>query len=100
MKTYFVYLMTNRNRTTLYTGVTNDLRRRVGQHKSGQGSEFTRRYRTTLLVHFEVFQDVKLAIAREKQIKGINRAKKDALVNAKNPEWRDLAAEAFSMQNN
>jgi putative endonuclease len=95
MNAYFVYMMTNRNRTTLYTGMTNDLLRRVRQHKSGHGSNFTRRYRLTLLVYFEVFQDVNLAIAREKQIKGITRAKKDALIHIKNPEWRDLAADDF-----
>jgi putative endonuclease len=93
MKIYAVYMMTNRSRTTLYAGMTNDLQRRVGQHKAQKTPGFSRKYRTTILVYVETFQDVKQAIAREKQIKGIRRAKKDALINVLNPEWRDLAAE-------
>ena len=84
--------MTNRSRT-LYTGVTNDLERRVYEHKSGLVPGFTSRYNITVLVYYESFSDINEAIAREKQIKGWLRARKVALVESMNPEWRDLARE-------
>lgn len=87
---YFVYIMTNRHNTTLYTGVTNDLKRRTNEHKSGVGSKFTKRYNLTKLVYYEATGDVNAAIAREKQIKAGSRQKKLDLVNSINPEWRDL----------
>ena len=88
---YYVYLLTNR-RGSLYTGVTNDLTRRVLQHRQGD-STFTSRYRIGKLVYFEVTQDVHAAIEREKQIKGWTRAKKVILVRTANPAWRDLSTE-------
>jgi putative endonuclease len=89
-KIYCVYIMTNRYNTTLYTGVTNNLKRRVYEHKSGRGGAFTSRYNLTKLVYYEVTNDVNAAIAREKQIKAGSRQKKIDLVNSMNPEWRDL----------
>src|SRR5215216_6628617 len=90
-KQYYVYIMTNRNRT-LYIGMTSDLERRVYQHKHGLLPGFTSRYKMTQLVYYEVGDDVRVAIAREKQLKGWLRAKKIALIEAMNPEWDDLSA--------
>ena len=87
---YYVYILTNQHNTVLYTGVTNDLRRRVYQHRQGLGSQFTSRYNVNKLVHYETTTDVRAAIAREKQIKGGSRKKKIDLVNETNPEWKDL----------
>jgi putative endonuclease len=84
--------MTNRSKT-LYTGVTNDLVRRVWEHKTGTGSDFAARYKIDRLVYFERFGDIRNAIAREKQIKGLLRIKKIALIVSLNPAWRDLSAE-------
>ena len=92
MKTYYVYIMTNKSRT-LYTGVTNDLRRRVYEHQHKLVPGFTSKYNITQLVYFEETSDVRLAIAREKQIKGWLRAKKIALIESMNPTWKDLSAE-------
>ena len=93
MQTYFVYILTNRNNSTLYTGVTNNLYLRVKQHKLGKGSKFTSKYRTAKLVYYEVFKDIYAAICREKQIKGGSRKKKIDLVNEENPAWIDLFQE-------
>jgi putative endonuclease len=90
LRQYYVYIMTNRSHT-LYTGVTNDLRRRVGEHRQKQVPGFTQRYNITQLVYCEETPDVRSAIAREKQIKGWLRAKKIALIESVNPEWQDLA---------
>jgi len=90
VRSYYVYIMTNHS-GTLYTGVTNDLLRRVAEHKSGRGSGFTSRYRITRLVHFEERGDVQSAIEREKRIKGWDRAKKIALIERDNPGWKDLS---------
>ena len=90
MKQYYVYIMTNRSRT-LYTGVTSDLERRVYEHKRKLVPGFTSKYRIARLVHFEGCQDIHVAIAREKQIKGWLRAKKVALIESVNPEWKDLS---------
>jgi putative endonuclease len=87
---YFVYILTNRHHTALYVGVTNDLVRRVHEHRTKTASTFTTRYNVDKLVFFEETGDVRVAIAREKQIKGGSRARKIALVNAVNPDWRDL----------
>jgi putative endonuclease len=95
-KQYFVYLMTNFSRTVLYTGVSNSLERRVWQHKNGAFDGFTKKYKCTNLVYFEDYTEIDQAIAREKQIKGWIRAKKNALVNSTNPEWKDLAADWYS----
>ena len=88
---YYVYIMTNRSRM-LYTGVTNNLERRVYEHKHKLLPGFTERYNITLLVYFEETSDVCAAITREKQIKGWLRDKKLALVEAVNPMWDDLSA--------
>jgi putative endonuclease len=85
-----VYIMSNRSKT-LYIGVTNNLPRRVWEHKQGIGSGFCKHYKLDRLVYFENFRYVGNAIAREKQLKGLLRVKKIALIVAKNPAWRDLA---------
>ena len=87
---YYVYILTTRNNTVLYTGVTNDLKRRVFEHKSGLNEGFTKKYHVHKLVYFEIFDYVELAIAREKQIKGYSREKKIKLIEAMNPEWKEL----------
>jgi putative endonuclease len=89
MAEYFVYILTNRSRT-LYVGVTNDLQRRVHEHRHKLVPGFTKRYNIDQLVYFESTGDVRSAIAREKQIKGWTRAKKIALVETLNPGWSDL----------
>jgi len=88
-KLYYVYMMASRSHN-LYTGVTNHLRRRVEQHRAGIMEDFTRRYRIDRLVYFEIFGDVRLAIAREKQIKRWRREKKIALIEERNPTWTEL----------
>jgi len=90
-RTYYVYLMTNRSKT-LYVGITNDLVRRVWEHKNHLNPGFTDRYLIDRLVWYELHFDVRTAIAREKQLKGWKRARKMALVVAMNPTWKDLAA--------
>jgi putative endonuclease len=87
--------MTNKSRT-LYTGVTNNLERRVGEHKSKAIPGFTSKYNITKLVYYEEGSDINVAIAREKQIKGWLRAKKIALIESTNPEWRDLSEDWYS----
>ena len=87
---FSVYIMSNRSKT-LYIGVTNNLLRRVWEHKQGIGSGFCRHYKLDRLVYFEHFQYVGNAIAREKQLKGWLRVRKIALIVSKNPAWRDLA---------
>ncbi|HET6312519.1 MAG TPA: GIY-YIG nuclease family protein [Chloroflexia bacterium] len=89
-KEYYVYIMTNSTRV-LYTGVTNNLMRRVYEHKEGAKPGFTSRYKVEWLVYVEVTDDVRDAIAREKQVKGWVRAKKIALIESLNPGWRDLS---------
>ena len=90
MKQYYIYIMTNRSRT-LYTGVTDDLARRVYEHKNKLTGGFTQKYNITRLVYYEITSDVQAAIQREKQIKGWLRQKKIALIDAGNPEWKDLS---------
>jgi putative endonuclease len=92
-KQYYVYIMTNKNNTVLYTGVTNNLKRRVYEHKTKLGSKFTKKYNITKLVYYEVGNDINEAIAREKQIKAGSRQKKIDLINSFNPEWKDLYEE-------
>ena len=94
MRQYYVYIMTNRSKT-LYTGVTNDLLRRVYEHKNKMVEGFTKKYNITKLVYYEDTNDVEEAIAREKQIKGWLRRKKIALIESINPEWKDLSEEWF-----
>ena len=87
---YYVYILTNQNHTVLYTGVTNDLERRCYEHKQKKIKGFTQKYNVDELVYFEKFDLIDLAIAREKQIKGYSRIKKDLLINTFNPEWKEL----------
>ncbi len=89
-KQMFVYIMTNKLNTVLYTGVTSNLKRRVYEHKEKLKSKFTARYNVNKLVYYEVFADPYNAISREKQIKAGSRQKKIDLVNKMNPEWVDL----------
>ena len=83
-------MMTNRNKTVIYTGVTNDLKRRVQEHKDKKGSSFTKKYNITTLVYYEPFSRIYDAIAAEKTIKSGSRAKKIALIESTNPGWKDL----------
>lgn len=87
---YYVYIMTNKHNTVLYTGVTGNLKRRVHEHRAGHGSGFTSRYNITKLVYYEGTTSVMAAISREKQIKGGSGKSKVDLVDRTNPEWRDL----------
>jgi len=87
---FYVYIMTNKRNTVLYTGVTNDLKRRVYEHKEKLADGFTKKYNITKLVHYEVSEDIESAILREKQIKAGSRQKKIDLVNSQNKEWADL----------
>ncbi len=89
-KQYYVYIMTNKGHRVLYTGVTNDLQRRVYEHKNKLVKGFTNKYNVIKLVFYEVCNDIESAILREKQIKGWLRKKKIALIESMNPEWRDL----------
>jgi putative endonuclease len=90
---YFVYIMTNVRHTVLYTGVTNDLQRRVWEHKEKVVEGFTKKYRVCYLVYYEMAEDVMSAIAREKQIKAGSRQDKIDLINSMNRQWRDLYEE-------
>lgn len=92
-KNYYVYFLTNWNNKVLYIGVTNDLERRLYEHKNKLVPGFTAKYNLNKLVYFEETQDVTAAIAREKEIKKWRREKKDRLVNQMNPDWRDLGSE-------
>ena len=87
---YYVYIMTNQSRK-LYVGFTNNIRRRVHEHKAGLVEGFTNRYKIDTLVYFESFCDPRAGIAREKQIKSWRREKKLRLIGQENPEWRDLS---------
>ena len=94
---YFVYILTNKNKTVLYTGVTNDLYRRISEHyensKPFRHSSFAGRYNAYHLIYYERFTQVTNAIAREKEIKGWRRSKKEALINTMNPAWNFLNEE-------
>ena len=95
MRTFYIYIMASRSRV-LYVGVTNDLARRVSEHKSGLVTGFTSRYRITRLVYFEEFADIRDAIAREKELKGWLRSRKLYLIESSNPTWEDLSLFLFS----
>ncbi len=95
MRDLFVYMMTNRSRVVLYTGVTNDLERRVWEHKNKASWGFTNRNNVDRLVYYELYPSAQDAIAREKEIKGWRREKKNALVETLNPRWNDLANSLF-----
>jgi len=94
-KQYYVYLLTNKNCNVLYTGITNNLIRRVYQHKNKLADGFTQKYNVNKLVYYEICHDVLNAIAREKQIKGWSRKKKNAVIDEMNPEWVDLYETLF-----
>ena len=87
---YYVYILTNKTHSTLYIGVTNNLIRRVYEHKTGAVEGFTKKYNVHKLIYFEQTTDVESAILREKQLKGWTRAKKEKLINSLNPLWEEL----------
>ena len=90
MRTYYVYILASQKKGTLYTGMTNNLRRRVGEHREKRTPGFTQKYGVTKLVYFEEYIDVRDAIVREKQIKGWVRRKKIALIESVNPGWKEI----------
>lgn len=92
-KNYYVYIVTNKRKTVLYTGVTNDLVRRILEHKEKKIKGFSKRYNTDILVYFEHSNYIDGAIMREKQIKAGSRKAKEDLINSLNPEWQDLSKE-------
>ena len=94
---YYIYIMTNKRHTVLYTGVTRDLIRRVWQHKNKLIKGFTKKYNIVKLVYYEVFDNPRSAIEREKRIKGGSRQRKIDLIESMNPEWRDLYPEIASL---
>jgi len=90
----WTYILTNKNHTVLYVGVTSNLPKRIEEHKTGKyKTSFTHRYNVTILVYFEKYESIVAAIAREKQIKAGSRQKKLDLINGLNPEWKDLTEE-------
>ena len=95
---YFVYLLTNQRHTVLYIGITNSLERRQSQHTTSSHHHFARQYNADKLIYFETFSNPRTAIAREKQLKGWRRSKKEALIAASNPEWRDSNLEMSEVQ--
>jgi len=92
-KQYYVYIMTNKNNKVLYTGITNDLKRRVYEHKEKYVAGFTTKYNVSKLVYYEIFEDPENAILREKKIKAGSRQKKIDLINGMNKVWNDLFEE-------
>ena len=91
MKSYCIYMMTNKSRVVLYTGITNNLTRRVSEHQQGEIPGFTKTYKVNRLVYYETFENPHAAIAREKEIKGWRRSKKNELVDTLNSKWADLS---------
>jgi len=92
---YYVYILTNYSKEVFYIGVTNDILRRIIEHKNGLGCEFTRKYKLRYLVHFEQTSDIYSAIGREKELKRWRREKKLSLINKNNPQLDDLSAKLF-----
>ena len=92
---YYVYILANWNNKVIYTGVTNDLERRLYEHKNGLSDGFTKKYNVHKLVYFECTEDVYSAISREKQIKGWTRAKNNQLIESMNSEWKELSIEWY-----
>ncbi|MDR1123107.1 MAG: GIY-YIG nuclease family protein [Elusimicrobiota bacterium] len=90
MKNYYIYIITNYTNTTLYIGTTNNLIRRIYEHKNKSVEGFSSKYNLKKLVYYEVFQDISKAIEREKQLKNWNRDWKVKLIENTNPEWKDL----------
>ena len=95
MKNYYVYLLTNWNNKVMYVGMTNNLERRVYEHKNKLVNGFTKKYNVNKLVYFEESSDVNAVLSREKEIKKWRREKKDNLVLSSNPEWKDLSEEWY-----
>ena len=92
---YYVYILTNKTNTVMYIGVTNDLQRRLYEHKNELVDGFTKKYHIHKLVYYESYNSIKDAISREKSMKGLLRIRKNALVERINPNWVDLANELF-----
>ena len=92
-KQFYVYIMTNKNNRVLYTGITNDLKRRVYEHREKLFDGFTKKYNVSKLIYYEIFGDPENAILREKRIKAGSRQKKIDLINGMNREWNDLYEE-------
>jgi putative endonuclease len=92
---FWVYIVTNRNHSVLYIGVTNSLSRRTWQHREGTGAAFPAAYRCTKLIYYERYRDIRDAIARETQLKKWSRAKKIELTNRLNPRWMDISDQIF-----
>lgn len=92
---YYVYILTNQTNKVMYIGVTNDLKRRLYEHKNELIDGFTKKYHVHKLVYYESYKDVRLAIAREKQLKGFLRIRKNKLVETTNPTWDDLSEKLF-----
>lgn len=90
MEKYYVYILTNWNNKVMYIGITNNIHRRMEEHKNGNCEGFTKKYKINKLDYLEETKDVKVAIEREKQLKKWNRAKKNALVESMNPQWNDI----------
>jgi putative endonuclease len=95
MKNYYVYVLASKRNGTLYIGVTNDIMRRIYEHKNNHVAGFTSRYGVHTLVHYEQFNDVRYAIQREKQLKKLNRKWKLELIEKSNPDWLDLSNNLF-----
>lgn len=93
---YYVYILTNKNHTVLYTGVTNDIERRICEHKNKIIEGFTSKYNADILVYCEAFNNINDAISAEKQIKGWKRTKKNEFIENKNPTWEDLSSDWFN----
>ena len=89
---FYVYILTSYNGKAMYIGFTNNLERRIAEHKSGLIEGFTKRYRVHKLVYYEYYEDARTAIAREKELKGWTRARKNELVQTKNPDWHEIVA--------
>ena len=87
----YIYLLTNKNNSVIYVGVTNDIKRRLYEHKLGINEGFTKKYNITKLGYYEEYSDPNLALRREKQLKSWRRDKKISLINGANPEWKDIS---------
>jgi putative endonuclease len=90
MKNYYVYILTNKNKTVLYTGVTNDLKRRLHEHMNGIVKGFTSKYKCRYILFYEIHNNINEAIEREKELKGWRRSKKENLIYTFNPDWKFL----------
>ena len=95
---YYVYIIANKHKNMIYIGVTNDLKRRVDEHYWGKINGFTKKFNCKYLVHYEVYNDINLAIHREKKIKNFRREKKNKLISEFNPEWKFLNESIYSVK--